>query len=168
MSIGWLRVGVDELAEILIFRQKYPMLTEGYVHDYAIVRTRRDFCHGKHVMADSPERSNHREVATLVGEEMHGLALSSFAGRSTNQHRFLVSHSVGGIANGSLDIGLGEPGIGIKQISLGGTLSEFSKNQFDRNTCATDDRFAHHHFGIHFNSMCRHVVSPLGETSIPD
>ena len=120
-------MGVDKLAEILIFRQKYPMLTEGDVHDYAIVRTRRDFCHGKHVMADSPERSNHREVATLVGEELHGLALGSFAGRSTNQHRFLVSHSVGGIANGSLDIGLGEPGIGIKQISLGGPLSEFRR-----------------------------------------
>ncbi len=67
-----------------------------------------------------------------------------------------------------LDIGFSQAGIGIKQIGLRRTFSELSEDQFNGNACATDDGFAHHHFWIHLNAMCRHGWAVPYGASIAD
>jgi hypothetical protein len=156
-SAGRLCLRIDQLAEILILGQKDQILTQSHVHDRGVVSTRRQLSNRERVMTYSTKRSNDGEVATFIGKESHGLALGSLARRSTNQHRLLMGYGVGGIANGSLDIGFRESGVGVKQISFGGTLTKLPKNQLHGNACATDDRLAHHHFGIHLNAIRRHV-----------
>jgi hypothetical protein len=152
-------MGIRQLTKILILRQENPILAAGHVQHNDIIRTRCKLCDREHVMACDAKRSHDGEVATLVGEEPHSLSLGSLAGGSPNQHRFLMSHGVGCIANGGLNIGLGQAGIGIKQISFRRAFSELSENQLNGNTRATDNGFAHHHFGIHLNAMCRHGLT---------
>jgi hypothetical protein len=160
-------MGIHELAKIFILRQKNPILTVGHVHHNRIISTGCKLCYREHVMAYGTKRSHHGEVATLVGKEFHGLSLGSPTGGSSNQHRLLMSHGVCCIANGGLNVGLGQAGIGIQQISFGRTFTELSEDQLNGNARATNDGFAHHHFRIHLNTMGRHGLSlPLwGEYS---
>jgi hypothetical protein len=158
-TAGLVGMGIHELAKIFILRQKNPILTVGHVHHNRIISTGRELCYSEHVMAYGAKRSHHSEVATLVGEEFHGLSLGSPTGGSSNQHRLLMSYGVCCIANGGLNIGFGQAGIRIKQISFGRTFTELSENQLDRNARAPNDGFAHHHFGIHLNARGRHGLS---------
>lgn len=107
-------MGIHQLTKILILRQKNPLLVVGHVHHNGIIQPRCKLCDRKHVMACATKRSHHREVATFVGKEPHRLSLGTLAGGSPNQHRLLMGYSVCCIANGGLNIGFGQAGIGIK------------------------------------------------------
>jgi hypothetical protein len=154
-------VGIHELTKVLILRQENLILLIGHVHHDRIIRTRRELRYREHVMACGAKRSYHSEVATLVGEKPHSLSLGSLTGRIPDQHRLLMGHGVGRIANGGVNIGFGQAGKGIQQISFCRTFTELSENQLNGNARATNNGFAHHHFGIHLNARCRHGLATL-------
>jgi len=109
-------------------------------------------------MALSTKRTHHGEIATLIGQKAHRLTFRALFGRF-DDNRFLVRQSVGRIANGGLYILRLEARIRIEQIVRCGTLTEFSKDQFDRYTASSNDRFPHHHFWIDLDTVCnRHTA----------
>jgi hypothetical protein len=47
-----------------------------------------------------------------------------------------MSHGIGGVPNRSLNICLGQTGVGIEQVGLCRTFAKLSKKQLNGNTCA--------------------------------
>lgn len=63
--------GVDEPAEILIFRQEESLRTARETNDDLIDGPWCDFGNGLHVEARRTQGANDTEVTALVGEETH-------------------------------------------------------------------------------------------------
>jgi hypothetical protein len=68
--------GVDELAEVLVFRKQHAPLLAPEKDDFAICCATGDLCNSDHVVAGSPQGADDGEVTALVGEEAHGLRVS--------------------------------------------------------------------------------------------
>lgn len=62
---------VDQLAEVFVFRQDDPSLTDRKVHHPFVLCPRREFRNGDNVMTSRAQGADHGEVATLVGQESH-------------------------------------------------------------------------------------------------
>jgi hypothetical protein len=60
------------LPEVLIFGQQDTLFAPGIVDDGLIVCPAHDARHGNHVVAGCLQRPNNDEIATLVGNELHG------------------------------------------------------------------------------------------------
>jgi len=103
-----LRVGINELAEVLVFGENDTFFPDSMVHHGLIIYSWGDFRHGKDVMAGSAEGPNDCVVTALIREEAHWSAFGSLAGRRWSQENsFLVGDSVGRVADGSLDVHTG-------------------------------------------------------------
>jgi hypothetical protein len=111
-------------------------------------------------MAGFSERTHDCEVAALVGEELH-YPLSGLC-RFFENERFFVSERVGRISESGADIFCGQARIAIEEISLGGTLAEFSQDQLDGDARAANDRLPHHDVGIDLDPVrCMHATQIL-------
>jgi hypothetical protein len=129
-------------------------LTKGQAHDRNVVQSRQEFCNGMDIMTCCSKRSNHSKVAAFIGKEAHRLTFGPLPrGGRTYKDRFLMSHGIGGVPNRSLDICLGQTGVGIEQVGLCRTFAKLSKKQLNRNTCAADNGLAQHHFRVHLNPI---------------
>jgi len=151
-------VRIHQLTEVFILRDQEAIVFKRPFSNIIVFFARRNFSDRYDIMALSTKRTHHGETATLISQKAHRLTFRALFGRF-DDNRFLVRQSVGRIANGGLYILRLEARIRIEQIVRCGTLTEFSKDQFDRYTASSNDRFPHHNFWIDLDTVCnRHTA----------
>jgi hypothetical protein len=69
------------------------------------------------------------------------------------KERFLVGENVGCVPDRRLNVLPLETWVGVQQVGLGGSFSEFAEQQFDRDPRAANDGLAHHHLRIDLNTL---------------
>jgi hypothetical protein len=73
-----------------------------------------------------------------------------------NDADLLVRKRIGCVAHRRLDILVCESRVSIEQIGLRGTLAEFAKDQFDRDSRAANNRLTHHNIRINLDAVFSH------------
>jgi hypothetical protein len=64
-----------------------------------------------------------------------------------------VGENVGCVPDRRLNVLPLETWVGVQQVGLGGSFSEFAEQQFDRDPRAANDGLAHHHLRIDLNTL---------------
>jgi len=82
------RTGMDELSEVLVFRQQQPRLPESDSDNFFVFRAWRGFTYREHIVSRASQRADDRRVAALVRQKAHLSTRGLF--RRVDQDRFLV------------------------------------------------------------------------------
>jgi hypothetical protein len=61
-----------------------------------------------------------------------------------------------------LDIGLGQPGVGVKKLILSHAFAELAQEQLDRDARTGDDWFAKHDIRVDLNAVKNYLILPCG------
>ena len=103
---------INQLTEVLVLRNQDPIIPNGSFSNFVVLRTRRHFRNCDNVVLRGTKHACHREVATFIGQKAHRLSFRALFRRRNNNGLF-VRQSVGGIADGRVNILCLETRIGV-------------------------------------------------------
>jgi hypothetical protein len=130
----------------------------GQREDYRVVSAGIEFDDCGNLVSGSAQSGDEGEITALVGEEQQRLFLC--APRIVDEKDLFVGERVGRLPHGRVDVIACQTRIRLEQIGFGRAVTEFAKDEFDRNPPPADHRFAQHHSRIDFDPIVDcHVMS---------
>jgi hypothetical protein len=109
----FLHLSVNQLTEILVFRNQDAAASNRSFHDDVVLGPRGHFSDCNDIMIGGTKSPYDGKIAALVGEKAHRLSVGSGFSRRHDQS-FLVSKRIGGVAYGRLNILTRETRVGVE------------------------------------------------------
>jgi hypothetical protein len=146
----------DKFSEIFIVCDENSFLRGSSIQDDRVIGLGDCLSYSQHIVTQAAEEFDDGSACGLINNELHG-------GRHLGSQRenVFVGQHVGSIGQSGTDIIGLQSRILLQNLTFRYTLSQHPHNEFNRNTGASNNRFAHHDFGVDAHTLPKLFVHSL-------